>query len=59
MGRVHKIQRDAIQVKLDSDIEQKDYRWFSYATIYSSADDTGWYFMPEEGDRIRLVFPHS
>ena len=57
MGRVHKIQRDAIQVKLDSDIEQKDYRWFSYATIYSSADDTGWYFMPEEGDRIRLVFP--
>ncbi len=56
-GTVHKIQKDMVQVKLDHDITQEDYRWFPYATVYSSPDDTGWYFMPEQGDRVRLVFP--
>lgn len=32
-------------------------RWFSYATVYSSPDGTGWYFMPEIGDSVRLYFP--
>lgn len=56
-GTVHRIRKDMVQIELDHDIEQKDYRWFPYATVYSSPDDTGWYFMPEQGDRVRLVFP--
>ena len=32
-------------------------RWFPYATVYSSGDGTGWYCMPEIGDKIRLYFP--
>lgn len=56
-GTVYKIKKDMVQIILDHDIEQKDHCWFPYATIYSSPDDTGWYFMPEQGDRVRLVFP--
>lgn len=32
-------------------------REFSYATVYSSPDGTGWYCMPEIGDNVRLYFP--
>ena len=32
-------------------------RWFPYATVYSSPDGSGWYCMPEKGDRVRLYFP--
>lgn len=31
--------------------------WFPYATVYSTQDGTGWYCMPEIGDKIRLYFP--
>lgn len=31
--------------------------WFPYATPYSSQDGTGWYCMPENGDKVRLYFP--
>lgn len=48
-----------MQIKVQNDIEQRDYRWFPYSTIYSSPDDTGWYFMPEIGDEVRLVFPNE
>ncbi|MBX4263002.1 phage tail protein, partial [Clostridium estertheticum] len=34
-------------------------RWFSYSTVYSSPDGTGWYCMPEVGDVIRLYFPDN
>lgn len=58
-GKVYKIQKDMVQVKIDNDIEQQDYRWFQYSTIYSSPDNTGWYFMPELGDQVRVVFPNK
>lgn len=32
-------------------------KWFSYATVYSSPDGTGWYCMPEIGDSVRIYFP--
>lgn len=34
-------------------------RRFSYATVYSSIDGTGWYCMPEIGDRVRVYFPSN
>ena len=37
--------------------EKATAKWFSFSTVYSSPDGTGWYFMPEEGDRVRLYFP--
>lgn len=58
-GTVTNIQREQVQVTLQED-ENADHageRWFPYATVYSSADGTGWYCMPEKGDQIRLYFP--
>ncbi len=34
-------------------------RWFSFATVYSSPDGTGWYCMPEIGDLVRIYFPSN
>ena len=58
-GKVKKVQNDEVTVELDHDVIQRQYRWFPYSTIYSSPDDTGWYFMPEPEDQIRLVFPNE
>lgn len=58
-GRVLSVRQDQIRAKLDMDDQQDpntDY-WFPYSTIYASADNTGWYCMPEEGDSIRIYFP--
>jgi hypothetical protein len=56
-GTVREVQNDAVQVEIDGDIAQPQYKWFPYSTVYSSPDGTGWYFMPEKGDRVRLRFP--
>ena len=55
------VKDDVVQISLDKDENenQKALRWFRYATIYSSPDGTGWYFMPEIGDTIRLHVPGS
>ncbi|AIQ15185.1 contractile injection system protein, VgrG/Pvc8 family [Paenibacillus durus] len=58
-GKVLSVHRDKIRAKLDMDDQQDpntDY-WFPYSTIYASADNTGWYCMPEENDSIRIYFP--
>lgn len=59
IGTVCAVEKDKVQVELEKD-ENKDRagkRWFLYATPYSSPDGTGWYCMPETGDRIRLRIP--
>jgi len=56
-GTVRAIENDVVQVNIDNDVRQSKYKWFLYSTVYSSPDGTGWYFMPEEGDTIRLHFP--
>lgn len=59
IGTVIAVEKDKVQVELEKD-ENKDHagkRWFSYATPYSSSDGTGWYCMPEIGDKIRLRIP--
>lgn len=57
MGNVLEVERDRVRVKIDQDVPQTEYHWFPYSTIYSSPDNTGWYFMPEINDRIRLHIP--
>ena len=56
-GSVEKVEKDQVQVSLAYDVEGGGKRWFAYSTPYSSPDGTGWYFMPEPGDEIRLHFP--
>lgn len=53
------VEKDTVQVEIEKD-EWKaadGKKWFLFSTIYSSADGTGWYCMPEQGDSVRLYVP--
>lgn len=58
-GQTEGIKREKVQIELfeDENKGQADKYWFPYATVYSSLDGTGWYCMPEIGDKIRIYFP--
>ncbi|GFI04880.1 contractile injection system protein, VgrG/Pvc8 family [Lachnospiraceae bacterium 64-25] len=58
---VSAVEGDRVQIKIlrDENAEHSGYRWYTYATIYSTPDGTGWYCMPEAGDRVRLLFPDT
>jgi phage baseplate assembly protein gpV len=56
-GKVTAVRTDQVKVQLDIDQRKCDDKWFPYDTVYSSPDGTGWYFMPEIGDSIRLQLP--
>lgn len=56
-GIVIDIESDLVRVKLDNDEKQLKHKWFYYATPFTQPDGSGWYFMPEKGDAIRLRFP--
>ena len=56
-GSVTKIQGAQVKIRLGADGIRGEERWFPFSTIYSSADGSGWYCMPEPGDEIRLYFP--
>ncbi|WP_308167970.1 hypothetical protein [Clostridium estertheticum] len=57
-GNVLDTKNDTVKINLEIDGNQDigKARWFSYSTVYSSPDGTGWYCMPEVGDVIRLYF---
>ena len=46
-----------IVVAVDKKQEESKAKWFPYSTVYSSPDGSGWYCMPERGDKVRLYFP--
>lgn len=46
-----------IRVYNDELNSERADRWYSYSTPYSASDGTGWYCMPEVGDRVRVFFP--
>lgn len=53
------ISKDKVKVIISAD-EKEDSavtNWFPYSSVYSSPDGTGWYCMPEMGDRVRVYFP--
>lgn len=55
------VQRDTVKIHINVDATQDEgsAKWFPYSTVYSSADGTGWYCMPEKGDKVRLYFPNE
>lgn len=57
-GKTVKVQGDTVRVSMNGDMttEQGTY-WFPFSTFASSADGSGWYSMPKEGDSIRVYFP--
>lgn len=59
MGTVIDVKEDKVRITVmeDENIGNCIEKWFPFSTPYSSADGTGWYFMPEVGDHIRLYFP--
>ncbi|EOS25073.1 hypothetical protein C804_04763 [Lachnospiraceae bacterium A4] len=60
-AEVINVKEDKVQVKLigDENTQQDINIWYPYATVYSTPDGTGWYCMPELGDRVRLVIPQQ
>jgi hypothetical protein len=59
-GVISDVSSDIVMVSLFTDENNTlpdNARWLPYSTVYSSPDGTGWYAMPEIGDRIRLYYP--
>lgn len=58
-GTIAGVTKDQVSLVLSVDKEYKDHgeKNFPYSTVYSSPDGTGWYCMPEIGDKVRLYFP--
>jgi phage baseplate assembly protein gpV len=57
-GHVEAVSKDMVKVKLEIDGGQSSGElWFPYSTVYSSPDGSGWYCMPEIGDKVRLYLP--
>ena len=59
-GKVTGVENELVSVALDDDENDNGGQsLLSYATIYSSPDEGGWYCMPEIGDRVMVKFPDS
>ncbi|XBX07638.1 hypothetical protein QMP26_05595 [Enterocloster clostridioformis] len=58
-GKVKRIKDEKVQIEIleDQNKDRSGACWFSFASPYSTPDGTGWYCMPEPGDKIRLYFP--
>ena len=58
-GNILEASNDVIKMSLDIDRghDSGEPCFFPYSTVYSSQDGSGWYCMPEVGDRVRLYFP--
>lgn len=46
-----------IKIQLDKNKHNAGNYWFDFATVYSTPDGTGWYYMSEIDDEVRLIFP--
>lgn len=55
-GHIAAVAKDTVKVNLDID-STPGSMWFPYSTVYSSPDGSGWYCMPEVGDKVRVYFP--
>lgn len=61
-GQVLEVTRDKIKARLEIDEKPLDTAKaysFPYSTIYASADNSGWYCMPETGGSVRIYFPNN
>lgn len=46
-----------LHLKIDDGNSLGDVYWFPFSTLSASPDGSGWYYMPEKGDNIRVYFP--
>lgn len=46
-----------IHLNIDDAYQGNDCYWFPYSTPSASSDGSGWYCMPEKGDKVRIYFP--
>lgn len=46
-----------IHLNIDDPYPGNDCYWFPYSTPSASSDGSGWYCMPEKGDKVRIYFP--
>lgn len=56
-GTVSLTERDRVYINLFVDGGEGGEYAFPYSTVAASEDGSGWYFMPEKGDQVRLYFP--
>lgn len=58
-GYVLGVERDMVRLRIECEDDFSDGKdlWFPYATVYASSDGNGWYFMPDQGVKVRLCFP--
>jgi hypothetical protein len=58
-GQVTKVQKDTVTVELEIDKggEKKVENTFPYSTVYTAEGNSGWYYMPEKNDYVRVYFP--
>lgn len=57
-GKVLEISGTKIKIHLDIDKEGgSDMYWFPFSTLSASPDGSGWYYMPEKQDNVRVYFP--
>lgn len=48
-----------ISIAVDGKQDSATAKCFTFSTVYSSPDGSGWYCMPEAGDKVRLYFPNE
>lgn len=64
-GIVQEVKKNLVKVffdQIDESFDASCDQWFEYSTAYSSEGGplgSGFYFMPEAGDRVRVYFPTS
>lgn len=58
-GTVLDVKGEKIQIHLAIDdlYQGNDCYWFPFSTPSASSDGSGWYCMPERGDKVRIYFP--
>lgn len=61
LGRVVDTKEDLVKLNLECEDDYSGGKglWFKFATVYTSSDGNGWYFMPEKGEMVRLCFPNE
>lgn len=59
-GRILEVKGNRVRVHFAIDDGNRlatDSYWFPYATLSAAGDGSGWYYMPEVGDQVRIQFP--
>lgn len=58
-GKVIGVEKDHVKVQFafDPAIAEAKAWPFPFATFYSAENNTGWYCMPETGEKVRVFFP--